>query len=447
VLYLYTFLYALILLFYFPFFWVRFRWLRRERLEMRPRLGLSLPPPSDYRPCLWLHAVSVGEILSLQRLVLQLRQRHPSWRFIVTSLTPAGLRLGRQRMASIAEIAPIPLDLPFSLRRFFRQVQPSLIVLTESEFWPNLLHWAKRSSLPVVLVNGRMSDRSLKRIRKFRRLFLAIVKNIDLFLVQSERDRQRFIDAGLPAHRVINTGNIKSDVEFKVLSEEERVSWRERLKLKPQDKIITAGSTHPKEEDLLLEALASLKEAKPELKLIIAPRHPERWPEISHLAESFFLPWERWSELRRKSEDKQATSPEWRVLIVDTLGELPVFYNLADMTFVGGSLVPRGGHNLLEPAFFGQPILFGPHMENFAQLAQEFLQKKAALEVRTKEDLKQAFLNIETTEMKMMGERAKVILAGLEGATKKTTAVLEEFMRQIEGKFYRSNAQEAGKSG
>ncbi len=446
-LYLYTFLYALILFFYFPFFWVRFRWLRREKLEIRPRLGLSLLPPSDYQPCLWLHAVSVGEILSLQRLVLQLRQSHPCWRFIVTSLTPAGLRLGRQRMGSIAEIAPIPLDLPFSLRRFFGRVKPSLIVLTESEFWPNLLRWAKRSSLPVILVNGRMSDRSLKRIKKFRRVFLTVLRNIDFFLVQSERDRQRFIEVGLPAEKVINTGNIKSDVEFKVLSEEEKAIWRKKLKLKPQDKLITAGSTHAKEENLLLEALASLKEVKPELKLIIAPRHPERWPEIGRLTESLFLLWERWSELRLKSEAGEVTSSEWRVLIIDTLGELPVFYGLADLTFVGGSLVPRGGHNLLEPAFFGQPILFGPHMENFAQLAQEFLRQKAALEVRTKKDLRQAFLNIETAEVKMMGERAKAILDGLQGATKKTTAVIEEFMRQIEGKFYNSNVQGAGQSG
>jgi 3-deoxy-D-manno-octulosonic-acid transferase len=430
--YLYTFFYAVLLIFYLPLFFLRFRGKKKERLDLGSRLTLKLPAASGEKPCLWLHAVSVGEVLSLQRLIGRFRERHPSWRLIITSLTPAGIRLAREKLGSRAEIWPVPVDLPWSLQRFFRQVKPRVLALTESEFWPNLIHLARKNCVPVILINGRISERSFRRMKRFRRLFLPVLNQIQLFLVQSERERERLIELGLPENRIIVAGNLKADIELPRFEESEKFDWRQKLGLGDRDRIITAGSTHPGEEQKILRSFAELREKKKEVRLIVAPRHPARWAEIAAFCSQAALPWQIWSRLKNGHQFAEPVASSWEVLIVDTLGDLPFFYFLADLALVGGSFVPRGGHNLLEPAFYGKPIIFGPHMENFAFLAQYFLEKGAALMVSEESELVEVFERIEDEELKRMGERARATLKELEGATERTLAVLEEFMKKKE---------------
>lgn len=432
--YFYTFLYILALIFYFPVFIIRVRWIKREKLELRPRFGLKLPPPADGRVCLWLHAVSVGEVFSLPRLVGRLRERHPSWRIVVTSLTPSGVRLAREKLSQLAEVAVVPLDLPWCWSRFWRQLRPSVLGLVESEFWPNLLFLARKKSLPVVLINGRISERSFRRIRRLRAIFLPWLETINVFLMQSEKDRQRLLRIGVKPEKISVIGNLKSDVALPEWPEEEKAIWRKKLGLQSEHKLITAGSTHPGEEAIFLKALAAVIPNNPNLRLVIAPRHPERWEEVASLSASYSFSWTRWSFFLNQADQPESTPHQWQVLIVDTLGDLPLFYSLADLTFVGGSLVARGGHNLLEPAFYGKPILFGPYMDNFAALTDAFLQGEAALRVRNETDLVEAIKRMETVEFQKMGEKAKEILRNLQGATEKTISVLESLIgeRQTE---------------
>lgn len=431
--YFYTFLYIVGLIFYFPVFLFRVQWIKREKLELKARLSLNLPPFGSSQPCLWLHAVSVGEVFSLQRLVGQLRQRHPSWRIVVTSLTPSGVRLAREKLGGMAEVAIIPLDLPWCLNRFWQRLRPAVIGLVESEFWPNLLSLARKKSLPVVLINGRISDKSFRRIKLLRTFFLRLFKPVVVFLMQSEKDRQKLVEIGIKPEKISVIGNIKTDVTLPEWSEEEKILWRQRLGLVAEDKLITAGSTHPGEEAIFFKALAAIRPLSPNLRLIIAPRHPERAAEVASLAASFSLHSVQWSSYRNGTEAVGTSPQKWQVLIIDTLGDLPFFYSLADLTFVGGSLVARGGHNLLEPAFYSKPILVGPYMDNFAALTEIFLQGRAALRIRNEAELIEALSRISTPEFSEMGKRAKEILQGLQGATKRTIEVLEGLIRATEG--------------
>lgn len=430
--YIYTFLYFLLLLFYLPLFSLRFKWKKKEKLELRARLALALPPASVDQPCLWIHAVSVGEVLSLQNLLDKLKQLHPSWRVVLTSLTPAGIRLAREKLGSKAEIWPVPVDLPWCLNRFLKRIKPRVLALTESELWPNLIHVARRNSVRVIVINGRIGERSFRRMKKFRFLFLPILTQIDLFLVQSIVEKRRLTEIGLSQERIIVSGNLKTEIALPLFTEKERSDYWQKLGLSPGEKIITAGSTHPGEELILLRTFSKLKEKRPNLRLIIAPRHPSRWEEIAHLCSRLSLQWQRWSWLKNRNGTSFSSDLGWEVLIIDTLGDLPFFYWLADLTFIGGSLIKRGGHNLLEPAFYGKPIIFGPHMENFAFLAGHFLEREAALEVSGEEELLNAFLQIKDESFKKMGERAQTVLRELQGATERTIAILEDFMKRRE---------------
>lgn len=427
--YLYSFIYALLLCLYFPFFFLKFK-RKKESLDLILRLALNLPPRQDKQPCLWFHAVSVGEVLSLQNLLDELSRLHPEWRLLVTSLTPSGIRLARERFQGKAEIWPVPIDFPWCLSRFFKKVKPSLLALVESEFWPNLIRQARRNSVPVILINGRISPRTFKRIKKFRFLFLPLLRQIDLFLVQSIREKEKFEEIGIDETKIKVTGNLKTEVNLPLYPEADKNDFRKKLGITSDEKVITAGSTHPGEEKILLLALKKIREKKPQYKLIIAPRHPARWPEIADQCSFLSLDWQRWSLLKERIQGTNQADLNWEVLIVDTLGELPFFYFLADLAFVGGSLVPRGGHNLLEPAFYGKPIVYGPYMDNFAYLADYFLERGAATRVFQESDLVALWEQIGEASLAKMGAQAKKALKELEGATGKTIAFLEEVVKR-----------------
>jgi 3-deoxy-D-manno-octulosonic-acid transferase len=390
---------------------------RKQRLYLRERLGLRLPSPRPGAPSLWIHAVSVGEVLSLRRLVSEIKAKHPLWTVYFSTLTNTGYKVAKQTLPGVEGIFFVPLDFGWIVRRFFATLRPRLFVLAESEFWPHLLRQAGRTCRSVILVNGRMSQRSYEKYRGWRRLVRPVLGHIDYFLVQTERDRDRLEDIGIPAQKIEVAGNLKAEVRLPDVTAEEKDGLRATLGLSPTKRVIIAGSTHRGEETLVLKAYAGAREIRPDLVMVIAPRHPERSQEVERAVVEAGL-----KVMRRTQAQREKL---WDVLILDTIGELPRFYALADLAFVGGSLIPHGGQNFLEPAYYGKPVCYGPHMENFASLSDDFVAYGAARVVVGLEELEEMFLMKDEKKLEEMGRKAKVLLRSLQGATAKTLQVIE----------------------
>jgi 3-deoxy-D-manno-octulosonic-acid transferase len=417
---LYSIILFLGLIVYAPVYFLRSRFGRKERLHLCKRLGWKLPVISPEGPAIWIHAVSVGEVLSLRRLVSEIKKRHPSWRIYFSTLTDTGYRMAREKMAEADVIFPVPLDFGWIVRRFFKAFQPHLFILAESEFWPQLLRQAKRTCRYVLLINGRISQRSFQKYRRLRVLARRLLDLIDRFLVQTECDRERLEIIGVPSERLEVAGNLKADIRLPAMPLEELNNLRKTIGASPGKRLIVAGSTHKGEEEKILEAFSEARKSIRDLALVIAPRHPGRSSEVERIGEKL--------SLRVARRTHAMPGRPWDVLVLDTIGELARFYALADLTFVGGSLVRHGGQNLLEPAYYGKPLLFGPHMDNFAYLAEQFVQSGSARIVRSRTDLQEIFLMKDPEALKEMGAKAQKLLCSLQGATERTIQVIESIL-------------------
>jgi 3-deoxy-D-manno-octulosonic-acid transferase len=420
------FLYSLILffafIFYAPVYFFRMKLWRGERLYLRERLGVRLPQRSPAGPSIWIHAVSVGEVLSLRSLLSQIKKRHPSWRVCFSTLTSTGYRIAKDKLPEADSVFLIPLDFAFIVRKFFRALRPQLLVLAESEFWPNLLRGARKNCRATILVNGRISARSFKTYHRLGPLAHKLLQNIGLFLVQTELDAQRIKALGLDPERVKVVGNLKAEVNLPALSQEDIQAFKKNLGIPESKKVIVAGSTHKGEEEPVLKAFEEARRERNDLLLIVAPRHPERAGEVEKISLNLGL----------KALRKTMASPDqpWDVLVLDTIGELARFYSLADLTFVGGSIVPHGGQNFMEPAFYGKPIFLGPYLDNFIFLADEFIRCGAVQVVSGRQDLAKAFRMKDEASLGEMGKKAKALLDSFQGATEKTLRVIENLMSE-----------------
>jgi len=400
--------------------------MKGESLHLRERLGLFLPEKKSCDKALWLHAVSVGEVLSLQNLAKRIKAEHPNWVIYFSSLTISGLRVAVEKLNDVDKIFYIPFDFNFIVKKFFRRIEPDIFVLVESEFWPNLLRTAKKYAKGVLLINGRISKKSHTIYSKFKFVVRKVLENIDIFLVQTDIDKRRLEDMGINDDRLEVVGNLKAEIELPILSENQAKEMKDDLNIPLDVKVVIAGSTRKGEEEKLLNAFAIALEQRDDLALIIAPRHPERTDEIIKISEGLMLPVIK--RTRLKKEDR------WKVLILDTIGELSFFYSLVDAAFIGGSLVPWGGQNFLEPAFYGKPIFFGPHMDNFAYLAELFIKRKAVKAITCENDLLKMFLFKEENNLRKMGDTAKETLISLQGVTDRIMKVIENLMNPSERK-------------
>jgi 3-deoxy-D-manno-octulosonic-acid transferase len=416
----YSFLLLISLLIYIPVYFVRIRLLRGGRLFLRDRLGQRLRDDGTQKLSLWIHAVSVGEVLSLQNLIKKIKEKHPTWTIHFSTLTNTGMRMAKEKLTDADNIFFVPLDFKHVVRRFFNTLRPKVFVLAESEFWPNLLREARRQTKGVLLINGRISSRSIKRYSRFKFLAKKILKNIDLFLVQTEKDKENLERIGVNSGVVEVVRNLKSEVNLPILTEEDLLKLKNDLSIPATKKIIVAGSTRKGEEKELVEAYARARSADENLLLILAPRHPERFDEVERICKDFPF------KVMRRTQ--VSPNKQWDILILDTMGELAHFYALSDVSFIGGSLVPWGGQNLLEPAFYQKPIFFGPHMDNFAFLAEKFVQSGAARIVNKNKDLDDMFLIRDEKSLKNMGRSARETLNSLQGATEKTLKAIEAMM-------------------
>ena len=400
-----------------PPHFLRIKLLRKERLFLKDRLGFRIPEKKSLKPSLWIHAVSVGEVLSLQNLIRKIKERHPAWAIYFSTLTNTGMQVAKEKLADADHIFFVPLDFRHIVRKFLNALEPSLFILAESEFWPNLIREAKRKTNGVLLINGRISQRSFKRYLRFKFFSKKILRNIDLFLVQTENDKEKLEKIGINPADVKVVSNLKSEVNLPLLAEEELLRLKRNLGIPVTKKVIVAGSTRKGEEKKLLEAYTRARSKREDLLLILAPRHPERFDEVEKICQDF--------PFRTIKRTLVSPNTQWDILILDTIGELAQFYALCDAAFIGGSLVPWGGQNLLEPAFYRKPVFFGPHMENFSFLAETFVQSGAARIIYKGKDLVEMFMIQDEKLFEEMGNRAKNTLNSLQGATEKTIEAIE----------------------
>jgi 3-deoxy-D-manno-octulosonic-acid transferase len=386
----------------------------RERLGMVPA---RLRGSATDRAAIWLHAVSVGEVLAVSRLVSEMETAFPDHRVLISTTTRTGQALARERFGA-ERVFYCPLDLPWATRAYLRALRPQLLILAETEFWPNLLSGCFRRGVPVAVVNARVSDRSWPRYRKLRLLWRPLLSRLSAVLAQTPSDAERLRAIGCRADRVTVGGNLKFDIRTAQPAEATRLIQ----KLTPGLRVVVAGSTLEGEESILLNAWARLIQSDPNLVLVLAPRHPERFSAVASLLETSSAPWLRRSDWKREQFQPRLLKPG-QVVLLDTIGELASVYSIAGVAFVGGSLVPAGGHNPLEPAQFGVPIVMGPHYANFRAICDDLLAHDA-MRVAQGNDLARTLLELlrDRTGAEAMGVRARQVFESQAGATARCVA-------------------------
>jgi len=388
-----------------------------ERMGKVPaRLALVGAPPR----VIWIHAVSLGEVLAISGLVEQMRRTFPQHRIVVSTTTDTGQDLARKRFGE-ENVFYFSLDFAFAIRPYLRALQPELVVLAETEFWPNFLRLVHASGARIAVVNARISDRSWPRYQRFRRALRKMLGQIDLFLAQTSQDRERLISIGAEPGRVQAAGNLKFNVTLP--SPPPIVeNLRQALRAEGARPVLVCGSTVEDEEPLLLKAFENLRVGHPRAVMILAPRHPERFDNVAILVQQLGI------ALHRRSR-WQGEPLAGGVLLVDTIGELAALYELADVAFVGGSLVPRGGHNIIEPAQHGVAIVTGNHTENFRDIVGLFQSRDAVRIVGVSElplTLMQLLEN--DAERLALGQRAKETMESQRGATDRTMEALKALL-------------------
>lgn len=388
--------------------------------SVKQRLGyLPVAFNLDADESIWVHAVSVGEVLTARPLLADLKRRYPRLRIFLSTTTLTGQQLARRDMRDVDFVFYFPFDWTFAARRTLNLVRPRLFVTIDTEIWPNLLRECRRRGVKTVLVNGRISFRSYPRYRLVRRFFSRVLADVDRFCVQSDESARRLVDLGADPSTLTVTGNLKFDsLETNANPGVARVL--RFFRMSPSRPVIVAGSTLKGEEAAVVRAFNRVRTAGNHALLVLAPRHPERFDEVQRLCQHEGLSVVRRSELPIDAE------PRADAVILDTFGELAQLYQIATAVFVGGSLVPWGGHNILEPAVFGRPVLFGPHMQNFAEIAEEFLRNGAAIQVRSARELEDAMVELMDDPVKRarLGAAARALVEANRGAKDKTMAVI-----------------------
>jgi 3-deoxy-D-manno-octulosonic-acid transferase len=423
---LYSALLAFFLWLTLPYWLLQMMRRGKYRAGLRQRFGAV--PASLARgretPTIWVHAVSVGEVLAASAVIALLRQTFPSHHVFVSTTTNSGQKLAAQRFGA-ENVFYFPLDFAFAIRPYLDTLCPALVVVAETEFWPNFLRLAKRSGARIAIVNCRISDRSLPGYKRFRfwlpQLLEGALGNVDLFLTQTEEDRQRLIAIGAAESKIAVAGNLKFDV-LPPPSPAIVKSLRDSLSLAAAGPILVCGSTLEGEEGFLLSSFRNVLANHPKAVMILAPRHPERFLEVAGLVEKLGFPLSR-----RSLWSGEPLSGS--IFLIDTIGELAALYSLATVAFVGGSLVPRGGHNILEPALYGVPIVTGSHYENFRDVVNFFASRNAVRIVGVAE-LPLVFMELigNEHERETLGRNALAALESQRGAAIRTMAALVQLM-------------------
>ena len=355
---------------------------------------------------IWVHAVSVGEVMAAHPLIRELKKKYPDRKLILSTVTVTGNYTARQRVPEADAVFFFPFDYPWIVRRVIHRINPEIVLVAETELWPNFFRELTRTGIPSAVINGRISPHSYKNYMRLRAFFSQVFAHVNLFCMQSGEDAARIKDIGADAGRVMVTGNLKFYQKIPP-------NQSSPVSLPAGSKVITAGSTHRGEEAALLEVFSRLREKYPELILIIAPRHPERFDEVAGLVHKAGYDCQRRTRLMGRVKD---------VLLLDTIGELRSFYGVCDIAFVGGSLVKVGGHNLLEPAALKKPVIFSRYMYNFKEISEALISAGGGILVKDKEELyvQADKLLSDGNYSQQIGNRAFSVIENNSGAAKRT---------------------------
>ena len=403
----------------------------------------GLPPAIRKLPagCIWIHAVSVGEAIACLSLARQLKQQYPQRPLVISTTTETGQKLAEERFDFADAIFYFPFDWAWIIRRVLRAVRPACVLIVETEIWPNFMRQTHRAGVPIIYVNGRISQKSFRRHERALRWFpffvggfyKHVLSNAELFLMQSEADADRIRKIGAAPHRVIVTGNLKYDSPLP--QETTFVKWLAKtVDAEKRRPLIVAGSVTAGEESLVLIAFGVLQGQMRNALLVLAPRKPDRFDAAAQDIVESLRHAVRRTDLESRLRDGASSSPVFTsdisVLLLDNIGELAAIYGLADAVYVGGSMVEAGGHNILEPAGFGKPPLFGMHMENFQELADIFLARGAARQVTNPEDLGVAWIELleDSVRREKMGNAARALVEENRGATARTVQYIAKFL-------------------
>ncbi|WP_437192957.1 3-deoxy-D-manno-octulosonic acid transferase [Planctomicrobium sp. SH527] len=387
-----------------------------------------LPERTDFStPLIWLHAVSVGEVLQLRQVIAGLKEACPNGlRILVTTTTDTGFAVATEKLTD-CQVAYFPLDFSWAVKNALKRVQPDYLVLVELELWPNLIRIASRRRIPLLLINGRLSAKSFSGYHRIRFLVSHLLARFSLIAVQSEEYQKRFLALGAPPESTVATGSIKFDGVVTDRQNERTIALRQWMQIQPDEQVFIAGSTQEPEEEIALNVYAELLDEFPKLRLIIVPRHPERGDSIARLIQDRSFP------LLRRSVQKALTPSTPRsVVLLDTVGELGACWGLADVAFVGGSFGNRGGQNMLEPAAYGAAVCYGPNTSNFRQVVELLEQHQATVRTRSPEELKtfvRSMLN-DRQQAETLGHRAREVVLAQQGATARTVALIVNKFQQ-----------------
>ncbi len=374
---------------------------------------------------LWVHAVSLGEVVAAAPLIRELKARNPKRQVIVSTVTETGREAVEQRLAGVAQHCYAPLDFPWVVGRVVDRLRPQAFLFVETELWPNLLKACARRRIPTMMINGRLSTRSFKGYRIIKPFWRRVLGQVTAFLMQSDRDVTRVIELGAPGERVVRTGNLKFDQPLPEKGQGARGMTRQALGLEENEELLVAGSTHRGEEEQLLESYARLRDSRPSLVLMLAPRHVERASEVEAAARAAGFAVVRRSQM--ESGEPVRTRPGTpRVIVLDTRGELAQVYRHGVLAFIGGTLVPVGGHNLLEPALWSKPVFFGPHTDHCSEVAELLVQSGGGIQVRDHRQLTQEIASrLQAPEaLGAMGQAAKRVVVENQGALERTLTIV-----------------------
>jgi len=402
--------------------------------------------PLDRRPCLWLHAVSVGEVNLLATLIRHLGQRHPDWQCVISTTTMTGIELARKKYPNLP-VFYCPLDFSWAVRGAMRRVRPNVLLLAELELWPNLVRAAREQGARVAIVNGRLSEHSFRGYRRIRPLVKRLLARIDLVAVQDETYAARFRQLGARPETVHVTGSLKYDGAQTDRNNPATERLRQLAGFAPDDVVFLAGSTQEPEEDLALATFQELRTRWPQLRLVLVPRHPDRFAAVARMLDGSGVAWQRRTALGVQGSgfgvqgsatpNSQLPTPNsrppTRVLLVDTVGELGAWWGTAQIALVGGSLGNRGGQNMIEPAAYGAAVAFGPNTWNFRDIVTAMLDRQAAVVVRNGDELTAFVRRVlgDPAWAADLGRRARALVAEQLGATERTLGLLDPLVEQV----------------
>jgi 3-deoxy-D-manno-octulosonic-acid transferase len=419
-------LYTLIFYLLTPFILLRLLWRSRYKKAYRQDIAQRFAYfkiPSQFQGGLWIHTVSLGEVIAAVPLIKAIRHKYPHLPLTITTMTVTGSEYVKTHFVPDVFHVFVPYDLPAVVNRFLDKVQPQALLILETELWPNILKVCQQRKIPVMLSNARLSEKSAKGYRYILPVMRKMFSAIDVIAAHASVDAERFISLGAKPSQVVSVGSIKFDITTPASIFEEAPSLRQFLGA--DRPIFIAASTHEGEEDRILMVFTQILKKSPRALLLLAPRHPERFPRVASICQQLGYSFVKYT-------GQAPCSASTQVFLIDTVGKLKLFYAVADVAFVGGSLVPIGGHNVLEPLSLGVPTIVGPHMFNFEEMAELLLKEEVLLQITSNEELSELTISLlEDSSLRAeLGVKADKVLSKNKGAVEKNLHLLEGLLKK-----------------